>query len=438
MDSNRVALAAIMTALLGAAFIGGVYLGEVRAPVAVQAANVLHADGDALSAPVGGEQVDFTPYWRVWNTLERKFIPFGTSTATSVPAVDRLYSSIEGLVSSYHDPYTVFMRPQVAQDFKIATRGSLEGIGAVIGDHNGDLLVIQPLPGSPAEKAGLVSGDTILAVDGTSTQGMAVDEAVDHIRGPGGTTVVLSIKNDGAKTPHDVSIVRGKIEIPSTSHAMVERDMPTVASASHTGSTTTSSAPVPTQRKDFYVLRLYNFSQTSVDAFERELKDFAQSGTNSLIIDLRGNPGGYLEAAVNIAGWFLPEGSVVVRERQGPERTEVVHRTSGHALFGDTLPKIAILVDKSTASAAEILSGALQEHGVATLVGTNTFGKGCVQELVDITDTLALKVTVARWYTPNGVSISEGGLTPDIRVDPSAATSSDPWIDAAVTYLAGQ
>jgi len=445
MNSKTGALFAIVLALLGGAFAGGVHVGKQQVPDVDQVANVVNTEGDVLSALVASPSspVDFAPYWRVWNTLEKKFIPFSTSTSETVASEDRLFSSIEGLVASYKDPYTVFMRPQISEAFKIATRGSLEGIGAVVGEREGKLLVVQPLPGSPAQKAGLVIDDHIQAIDGVTTEGEAVEDAVNRIRGVGGTEVVLTIQRKDEE-PRDVTIVRGTIEIPSTTHAVVEREVPKVSTVTTdtttpevTGSTTASTEPVEMEKKDFYFLRLFSFSQTSVASFERELMDFKESGANSLIIDLRGNPGGYLEAAVQMAAWFLPEGTVVLREFRGPEKTEIVHRAQGRNIFGDTPPKIAIVVDKASASASEILAGALQEHGVAKLVGTNTYGKGSVQELVNITDELALKVTVARWYTPNGVSISPGGLTPDIKVDVENASSSDPFVEAAVDYLSG-
>lgn len=449
MKGNKASLLGVFVVLLGVTFVAGIYFGESRVGESEKVVSLVNIEGDALTAQVGGggeDKFDFTPYWRVWNTLERKFIPFGTTTAEEIPAEDRVYRSIEGLVQSYSDPYTVFMRPQVAEDFKIATKGSLEGIGAVIGERDGGLVVVGPLPGSPAEKAGLVAGDGILSVDGVDVKGMVVEDAVKLIRGEGGTEVVLHIQSEG-KDPRDVSIVRGTIEIPSTSHTVIEREIPILAvkpkdespnTSTPTSEQPKSDEPVEMEKQDFYLLQLFSFSQTSINAFERELASFVESGTKSLIIDLRGNPGGYIESAIQIASWFLPEGSVVVREYSGPEKKEVVHMSYKRDLFKDTFPNIVILVDKGSASASEILAGALQEHGVATLVGTNTYGKGSVQELVSITDELSLKVTVARWYTPNGVSISQGGLTPDIRIDPSTATSSDSWIDAAIEFLSSQ
>lgn len=446
MNGNKASVLGIFVVLLGAVFMGGVYVGENKIIESEKVLSLENIQGDVLTAQVGTgeEKFDFTPYWRVWNTLERKFIPFGTSTVEQVPAEDRVYRSIEGLVASYNDPYTVFMRPQVSEDFKIATKGSLEGIGAVIGERDGGLVVVGPLPQSPAEVAGLVSGDRILSVDGVETAGMLVDDAVKLIRGEGGTEVVLSIQSKDEEA-RDVSIVRGTIEIPSTAHTVIEREVKIAVQPKEETPGTSSGdedpvqeEPVETEIQDFYFLQLFSFSQTSIASFERELKSFVESGASSLIIDLRGNPGGYIESAIQIASWFLPDGSVVVREFSGPEKREVVHSSHGRELFKESLPKVAVLVDQGSASASEILAGALQEHGVATLVGTNTFGKGSVQELVNITDELSLKVTVARWYTPNGVSISNGGLTPDIIIDPSTATSSDPWVDAAIDFLASQ
>jgi carboxyl-terminal processing protease len=394
------------------------------------------------------------PYWRVWNTLERKFIPFSTSTETSVSTEDRVYRSIEGLVASYNDPYTVFMRPQVSEDFKIATRGSLEGIGAIIGYRDGMLIVVNPLPNSPAERAGLRVDDHIVTINGEPSAPLSIDDAVSRIRGESGSVVVLGVVSVGEEQ-RDVSVTRGTIEIPSTAHAVIEREVPVLAlrpDGEVRGDTTdgTSSStsdepggvdgdkdePVETEVKEFYLLRLYSFSQTAINAFARELKDFIESGSDSLILDLRGNPGGYLDVAVHIASWFLPPDTVVASEQQGPERTPILHKTTGERLFEGEVPHIVILVDGGSASASEILAGALQEHGVATVIGTRTFGKGSVQELINITDDLSLKVTIARWYTPNGVSISNGGLVPDILIDPATATSTDPWIESAIDFLA--
>jgi carboxyl-terminal processing protease len=435
MRLSKVNILGIFTALLIGSFLLGLYIGDVHFSEYEKMCSSFNS-GDILTASADKslEKFDFTPYWRVWNILDRKFIPYGTSTK-KLSDVDRMYNSIDGLVSGYNDPYTVFMRPKVSKNFKIKTKGSLEGIGAIIGEKNGDILVVAPLPGSPAESAGLVAGDRILSVDDVETKNRNVDDVVSLIRGEKGTKVKLTVKTEGGKAV-DVFIVRGTIEIPSTSHVVIERDVPVHHEKTQKKENDSDlNENIDIQKKDFYILRLFSFSQTSIASFKRELESFLKSGSDSLIIDLRGNPGGYIESAVQIASWFLPEGSVVVREYNGPEKKEHLYRSYKTDLFKDKKPKMVILVDKGTASAAEILAGALQEYDVATLVGTNTFGKGCVQELVDITDKLSLKVTVARWYTPNGVSISEGGLTPDVKINPKESTSTDPWLDAAIDIL---
>lgn len=451
MRVQSAVVSALVVVLIGGAFYGGLVIGEGRVPAIEKVTELINKGGDALTAQVTADPVDFMPYWRVWNTLERKFIPFGTTTDVTVKAEDRVYRSIEGLVASYGDPYTVFMRPEAAEDFKIATRGSLEGIGAIIGQQDGLLVVVNPLPGSPAERASLAAGDYIVTIDGEPSQPLSIDDAVSRIRGESGSTVVLGIIRNGAPQ-QDISVVRGTIEIPSTAHVVIEREVPKVAvrpdgevrgdadtagspPATPPGSTPETGPPAETEVKDFYLLRLYSFSQTSVNAFARELKDFIDSGSELLIIDLRGNPGGYLDVAVRIASWFLPPDYTVATERQGPDQKTVFHKTTGERLFTGTPPKVAVLVDSGSASASEILAGALQEHGVATIIGTRTFGKGSVQELVEITPELSLKVTVARWYTPNGLSISNGGLVPDILIDPATATGTDPWIEAAIHHL---
>jgi carboxyl-terminal processing protease len=429
MKDNIVPLAGIVMVLIAGAFMLGLGIGQNKMPEVGQLVGMVSKTGERTATiPSEPERADLTTFWTVWDILDQKFIPFGTSTevVSKVGVEERLYGSIEGLVSSYNDPYTVFMRPQQAADFKIVTQGSLEGIGAVVGDRDGAIIIVLPLPDSPADKAGLMAGDHITAVDGMATEGLLVDKAVERIRGPRGTPVVLTISREGGE-PRDVTVVRGRIEIPSTSHAIVTREVPETAGTSEG---TTDTAP-----RDFYHLRLFTFSQTSISSFERELREFLESGAEYLILDLRGNPGGYLEAAVRIASRFLPNDTVVVREFRGPEMQEVLHTTQGGSWFPNGTPAMVVLVDKGSASASEILAGALQEQGVATVIGTPTFGKGSVQELININDTLSLKVTVARWYTAEGVSISDGGLTPDILIDLEAATSSDPWIDAAVKFL---
>jgi len=289
-----------------------------------------------------------------------------------------------------------------------------------IGVRGGALVVIAPLKGTPAEQAGVKSGDRILEIDGESTEGMTVDEAVQRIRGERGTAVTITIQRDDERELREIEIVRAVISIPTIE---------------------TADAQSPELRADgIFVIRLFNFSAISSGLFRQALREFVESGDDKLILDLRGNPGGFLEASVDIASWFLPAGKVVVTEDLGGEGEPRVHRSKGLNIFNENL-KMAVLIDQGSASASEILAGALQEHGVAVLVGEHTFGKGSVQELIDVTSDTSLKITVARWLTPNGVSISDGGLSPDIEVaitEEDIAAGRDPQLDRAAEYLRAQ
>lgn len=258
-----------------------------------------------------------------------------------------------------------------------------------IGIRDRTITVIAPLKGTPAFNAGIKSGDKVIKIDGAPTNDMSVEKAVSLIRGPKGTTVALGIYREGEKEPLEFKVVRDVITIPT-----IDTE----------------------KRKDgIFVIRLYSFSAGSPQLFRNALQEFINSGSDKLILDLRNNPGGYLEAAVDMASWFLPQGKAIVSEENKKSGDSQIFRSKGYNIFTDKL-KMVVLINGGSASASEILAGALSEHKIARLVGEKTFGKGSVQELVKITPETSLKVTVARWLTPNGVSISEGGLKPDVEV----------------------
>jgi len=371
--------------------------------------------GDRAGAYLSGQEIgkpiktDFSSFWKAWNILNEKFVASGTSTPTDD---EKVYGAIAGLASSYNDPYTIFFPPVESKMFESDIAGNFEGVGMEVGEKDGQLTVVAPLKGTPAYKAGIKAGDKIIKIDDTFTTGLKVDEAIKIIRGKKGTEVKLTVTRVGKKDPIEFSVIRDVIE------------MPTIDTEIKSG--------------EVFVIRLYNFSALSANMFRNALREFISSGKSKLIIDLRGNPGGYLEAAVDMASWFLPVGEVVVRE--GISETDVsgkLFKSRGYDVFNDKL-QLIILVDGGSASASEILAGALREHGKATLVGTKTFGKGSVQELVKITGDTSLKVTIARWYTPKGVSISQSGLTPDVVVEIKAedvAKGTDPQMDKAVEIL---
>ncbi len=358
---------------------------------------------------ISSEEVDMSEFWYVWNLLEEKFV--SSTTTEPVTNEDRIQAAIGGLVRSYGDPYTTYMPPDDAAAFNEDISGNFSGVGMEVGMREDVITVIAPLPQSPAEKAGIIAGDSIVRVDDQSTEGMGVDEAVQMIRGEQGTEVKLTIYREGDSEFRDIVIVRDTITIPTIKTE---------------------------QRGDVFVVSLYSFNAIAESEMQRALREFVQSDAKKLVLDLRGNPGGYLQSAVNIASYFLPMGKTVVRESFGDGTKEDVYRSSGRELGRSAPEKVVVLVDGGSASASEILAGALKEHGVATLIGTQTFGKGSVQELIELEHGSALKVTVARWLTPNGTSISEGGLAPDIVVERTVedrAENRDPQLDAALEFL---
>jgi len=379
----------------------GVYIGYSHRPEIEKVSSVIN------KTPQVSTQADFSTFWKVWNTLNEKSI-----YAKKVSDQDRVWGAISGLASSLGDPYTVFFAPKENKSFNEEIQGSFEGIGAEIGMKDNILTIIAPLKDTPAFKAGLKSGDRLIKIDNTMTNDMTIDQSIDLIRGKEGTSVTLTILRTGENTTRDIVVQRGKIQIPT-----IDTEL----------------------RPDgIFVIRLYSFSENSASLFKDALVKFVDSKSNKLVLDLRGNPGGYLSSAVDIGSWFIKEGDVILSENSGKEGSQSkIYRSHGPKIFDDKL-SFVVLVDGGSASASEILAGALKEHGIATLVGDKTFGKGSVQELVKITDDTSLKVTVANWYTPNGVSISLKGIEPDVKVpftQKDLDAKKDPQMDKAVEIL---
>lgn len=399
---KHVALIIVVAIIAFGSYRAGVHAGERILPAEVSGIN-----NSSEGAP---SQIDFAPFWKVWNLINEKYVPAST-TAAKVDDQEKVWGAIQGLASSLGDPYTVFFPPVASEMFESEVRGNFEGVGMEVLAQNGAITVIAPLKGSPAAYAGIMAGDRIIKIDGKDTAGLSTEDAVQLIRGPQGTKVTLTLVRAGVKAPLEVGVLRAVIDIPTID---------------------TKTLP-----GNIFDIELYSFSANSPNLFRGALREFIQSGTDKLIIDLRGNPGGYLEAAIDMASWFLPGNLVVVSEDFGGTRSEKAYKSRGYDIFTDKL-KLVILVDHGSASASEILAGALQEHGKAIIVGEQTFGKGSVQELIDITDKTSLKVTVARWLTPKGRSISEKGVTPDYIVEttPADRTSNrDPQLQKAIEIL---
>lgn len=406
-QSKRFVLVIAALLLVFGVFTAGIYVGATKSLESAFGAGILTLVAPAVEEPPEG--VDFTPLYRAWKLVDQRFVA-ATSTA-STSAEERVYGAVKGMVEALGDPYTAFFPPQEAEDFATEISGSFSGVGMEIGLRDGAITVVAPLKDSPAQRAGILAGDKVLMIDGVSTDGMTIDRAVRLIRGEAGTRVTLAIVRAGEVKPLEVLITRAVIQLPTIDYEI--------------------------RADGIYVVKLYNFFAQAPELFRASLRDFVGSGSKKLILDLRGNPGGFLEAAVDIASWFLPSGAVVVTEDYGERGGAVVHRSRGYNVFDNTL-KMVVLVDEGSASASEILAGALREHGVATLIGEKTFGKGSVQEIVPVTSGTTLKITIARWLTPLGTSIAENGLTPDTKVARSAQDiqkGKDPQLDAAVEYL---
>ncbi len=333
------------------------------------------------SKTVADDSVDLSEFWDVWQLLDEKFVTAGTST--TVTEEEKIQGAIDGLVRSYDDPYTIYLPPADASMFEEDISGNFSGVGMEVGIRDGVVTVIAPLPDSPAEQAGLLAGDAVVRVDSKSTEGMGIDEAVRLIRGEKGTDVTLTIYREGEGEFRDIVVTRDTITIPTIKTELFG---------------------------DTFVISLYSFNAIAEAQMQEALREYVASGATNMVLDLRGNPGGYLQSAVSIASYFLPMGKTVVRESFGDSDEEEVYRSSGKTLGRFTPEKLVVLVDGGSASASEILAGALKEHGVATVIGAQTFGKGSVQELVELDDGSSLKVTVARWLHQTVLQFQRAGL----------------------------
>jgi carboxyl-terminal processing protease len=374
--------AVVIGAVIAGAFYGGIISGRAQEVRAQRFDSIVNKE---VGKP---ENVDFGLFWKAWSVIEENYVATGKSTSTIATDQDKVYGAIQGLTASLGDPYTVFFPPAENEAFLTEIEGNFEGIGMEMGIKDNVLTVISPLPNSPAKRAGILSGDKVIKINDTIATSMTVEQAVKLIRGKKGTEVILTIVREGVTDPFELKIVRDVINLP-----VIE---------------TKSEGQI-------FTIKMYSFSTQSANLFRSALREFVLSGSNKLVLDLRGNPGGVLDAAVDMASWFLPPGKVVVREDYGSGKPETVEKSRGYDIFNDNL-KMVILIDGGSASASEILAGALSEHGKATLVGTKTFGKGSVQQLVNIDDKTALKITIAKWLTPNGVSITGNGIEPSVEV----------------------
>lgn len=349
-------------------------------------------------------EVDIGLLWDVWKLLNVHYIePQRLQPRTMV------LGAVQGMVQSLGDPYTVFMTQKENDDFRSVLSGKLQGIGAELALRDGAIVVVAPLKGSPAERAGLLPNDFVEKVNGQAVDGLSLTEVVSRIRGLKGTTVELTVLREGAPVPLTFKIVRDEIHVPSVESKMLPRD-------------------------SIGYVALNQFGEGSIDELRAAFVDLQKKGMKSAVLDLRGNGGGYLEGAVDLVSLFARSGNVVsVEHRSGPAEK---HAVTGHPLFPD-LP-LVVLQNEGSASASEIVAGALQDLGRATIVGMKSFGKGTVQEVIDLPSGGSLRVTVAHWLTPKGKNLGKEGVHPDIEVPLTAddvRLKRDPQLDAATLWL---
>ncbi|MDX1521166.1 MAG: S41 family peptidase [Anaerolineae bacterium] len=350
-------------------------------------------------------QSDFSLYWEVWNRVEEQFygdIPAEPSTT---------YGAIRGALATLGDPYTVFIEPEPAAQEKAQLEGQFGGIGAFVRTDEDGRILLDPMRGQPAAQAGLQTDDVLIAVDGISiTLEMSVDQVVLLIRGEVGTEVVLTIERPGESAPLDITIERAIIETPSANWRVLEED-PTIG-----------------------YIQLTTFTERSNTELEQAFDELKAEGVEAYIFDLRGNGGGLLESAIDVTSQFLADG-VVLREDRTNEGERVYDVRSGGQLLD---PPLVLLIDGGTASASEIVAGALSDHERATLIGEKTFGKGSVQLIYELSDSSRLHVTVAKWFTPNNNVIDGTGLAPDIEVlftEEDRANGRDVQLERAISFL---
>ncbi|MBU4142421.1 S41 family peptidase [Patescibacteria group bacterium] len=393
--------AILFIVIAGLIFGGGYWYGQNSRPAIERVTGLQNLEQNKVPA------VDFSLFWDAWVRVQEKFVNRGQFNYQKM-----VYGAIAGMLSALNDPYTVFMTPEENKDFSQSLQGNLEGIGAEVGMRKGMVTVISPLADSPAMRAGLKAGDKILKVGDKITAGLSIDEAVSLIRGPKGTEVLLIIARDGWSETKEFKITRAVINIP-----IVKLEMK------------------PIGDKTVAYLALYHFTDNATAEFQKAAQQILTSKAEGIILDLRNNPGGYLESAVDIASWFLPQDQMVVSEDYGNGK-KIEHKSSGINKLASY--QVVVLINQGSASASEILAGALRDNKKVKLVGEKSFGKGSVQELQQLAGGTSLKITVAKWLTPSGHSIMDDGLEPDVKVEITLSdveNSRDPQLDKALELL---
>lgn len=390
-----------------AIFTGGYFVGVKGYRVQIENAKNIKVVRDL---PPDKSDVDFSLFWKVWDTISTRYFDKG-----KINQKNMVYGAISGMVSAVGDPYTVFLPPNDNKVVNEDLSGSFEGIGIEIGFRGNQLTVVSPLPDSPAEKAGIKAGDFIIGIKDEAkkidrgTVGISLTEAVKIIRGEAGSQVTLLLTREGVGEPILVTVKRAKLDVPSVTLNYVG------------------------DGKNMAHLRIIKFGGTTLSEWDKKVLEIvANKNTKGIVLDLRNNPGGYLETSVDIAGEFLKTGSVgVIEEDANGKKTEFKTQRMGKL----TETPLVVLVNGGSASASEILAGALKDNKRAKIVGEKTFGKGSIQEPLDFSGGSGIHITIARWLTPSGFWVNEKGLTPDVEIKFDENSKVDNQLEEAIKLL---
>ncbi len=406
---------AVAVGLTGIAFTSGLALGYVAPRITASSGEAPQIEfaipqivtRDDVTPEVQGDRDDLiAPFWEAWEILQDDYVDQPLDSETL------MRGAIRGLVDSLEDPHTSYMDPDQFLQANFPLNGEYEGIGAWVDSEAEFLTIISTMPGSPAEAAGLQAGDEVIGVNGDDVIGLDPSLVIRQVLGPAGTPVVLTIRREEVPDPFDVEIIRDKIDLPSVESEILDDNIAYV--------------------------RLFSFGADTASDLSRALRDLLRDDPKGLILDLRGNGGGFLNSSVDVASEFLSDGVVLIERFGDGEETIYQVRSGGRA----TDIELVVLVNGGTASASEIVAGAIQDHGRGLLVGETTFGKGSVQNWVELADSAgAVRVTIARWYTPEDRLIHGIGLSPDIEVlipESGLEEGEDPQLDEAIKLLLGE
>ena len=350
--------------------------------------------------------VDYGLLWKVLKVVSTEYVD------KPVDQQELMYGSVRGLVEALGDPHSSFLTPEENKRFRDDLNGQFEGIGAEIGIRDGNLIVVAPLPGTPAERSGLRAQDLILKIVGEDSLDWSLEQAVTEIRGPKGTKLILTVIHKGESAPVEVPIIRDAIFVKS-----VELNVKTV------------------NGQQAAVVKLTRFGPDTKQAFTDAVNQISKENITRVILDMRNNPGGLLDAAIDVTSFWLKNDKVALKELDA-EKNESLYYAKGPGQLSGV--KTIVLINEGSASASEIVTGALQDYKLATVVGAKSFGKGSVQDLIDLDDGSAVKITIAKWLTPNGRTINKQGLEPDVKVEMKSddyVNQRDPQMDKALEVL---